>query len=105
MEISLNLRQLILGAAVVSLVILLALIGHAVTPVAEGSPLVLTPERWEAAALARKAGVEIVRLEADGRALAGKGAGAGGEAQENHTGHHDPLRFPAISEASRYRGK
>ena len=31
MEISLNLRQLILGAAAVSLVILLALIGHAVT--------------------------------------------------------------------------
>jgi len=70
MEISLNLRQLILGAAAVSLVILLALIGHAVTPFAEGSPLVLTPERWEAAALAHKAGAEIVRLEADGRALA-----------------------------------
>lgn len=69
MEISLNLRQLILGAAIACLVTLLALVGQAVTPVAEGSPLVLTPERWEAAALARKAGAEIVRLEADGRAL------------------------------------
>ena len=37
MEICLNLRQLILGAAAVGLVILLALIGHAVTPVAEDS--------------------------------------------------------------------
>ena len=42
---------------------LLAGVGHAVTPVAAGSPLVLTPVRWEAAALARKAGAEIVRLE------------------------------------------
>lgn len=70
MEISLNLRQFVLGAATVCLVILLALVGHAVTPVVEGSPLVLTPERWQAAALARKAGAEIVRLEADSRALA-----------------------------------
>jgi hypothetical protein len=69
MEISLNLRQLVLGAAAVCLVVVLAVVGHAVTPVAEGSPLVLTPERWAAAALARKAGAEIVRLEADGRAL------------------------------------
>jgi hypothetical protein len=74
MEISLNLRQLVLGAAAICLIVLLAVVGHAVTPVAEGSPswaprLVLTPERWEAAALARKAGAEIVRLEADGRAL------------------------------------
>ncbi len=70
MEINLNLRQVILGAAAVCLIVLLALVGHAVTPVAEGSPLVLTSERWEAAALARRAGVEIVRLAADGRALA-----------------------------------
>jgi hypothetical protein len=70
MEISLNLRQLVLSAAAVCLVVLLAVVGHAVTPVAEGSPLVLTPERWEAAALARRAGAEIVRLEVDGRALA-----------------------------------
>ena len=70
MEINLNLRQVILGAAAVCLIVLLALVGHAVTPVAEGSPQVLTPERWEAAALARRAGVEIVRLAADGRALA-----------------------------------
>ena len=69
MEINLNLRQLALGAAAIGLIVLLAVVGHAVTPVAEGSPLVLTPERWEAAALARKAGAEIVRLEADGRAL------------------------------------
>lgn len=69
MEINLNLRQLILGAAAIGLFVLLAVVGHAVTPVAEGSPLVLTPVRWEAAALARKAGAEIVRLEADGRAL------------------------------------
>jgi len=69
MEINLNLRQLVLGAAAVCLVVLLAVVGRAVTPVAEGSPVVLTPERWEAAALARKAGAEIVRLEADGGAL------------------------------------
>lgn len=69
MEINLNLRQLILGAAAVGLIVLLAVVGHAVTPVTAGSPLVLTPVRWEAAALARKAGAEIVRLEADGRAL------------------------------------
>jgi hypothetical protein len=76
MEINLNLRQLALGAAAIGLIVLLAVVGHAVTPVAEGSRswppprLVLTPERWEAAALARKAGAEIVRLEVDGRALA-----------------------------------
>lgn len=69
MEINLNLRQLILGAAAIGLIVLLAVVGHAVTPVAAGNPLVLTPVCWEAAALARKAGVEIVRLAADGRAL------------------------------------
>ena len=47
MEINLNLRQLALGAAAIGLIVLLAVVGHAVTPVAEGSPLVLTPERTE----------------------------------------------------------
>lgn len=53
----------------VGLVLLLAVVGHAVTPVAEGSPPVLTPERWQATVLARRANAEIVRLEADSRAL------------------------------------
>ena len=47
----------------------LLLIGRAASPVSADGPTVLTPDRWEAAALARKAGTEIVRLTADARAL------------------------------------
>ena len=70
MEISIDLRKLTLGAGIVGLILVLGLIGRSVSPVVADKPQVLTPERWEAAALARKAGAEIVRLEADGRALA-----------------------------------
>jgi hypothetical protein len=47
----------------------LLLIGRAASPVIADSPAVLTPDRWQTAALARKAGTEIVRLAADARTL------------------------------------
>jgi len=69
MEISIDLRKLALGVGIVGLILVFGLIGRSVSPVAAGKPQVLTPERWEAAALARRAGAEIVRLQADGKAL------------------------------------
>ncbi len=95
MEINLNLRQLALGAAAIGLIVLLAVVGHAVTPVAEGSPLVLTPERWEAAALARRAGAEIVRLEADGRAPGYPGGRGAARCRAGHAAGAADLRRPA----------
>ncbi len=70
LELRPDLRHLFWGAAAIVLLAALAIIGHAVTPALETGPLVLTPERWEVAALARRAAAEIVRLEADSRALA-----------------------------------
>jgi hypothetical protein len=69
MEITLNLRKLALGIGIAGLIHVLGLVGHGVTPVLAGKPQVLTPERWEAAALARRASAEIVRLQADSAAL------------------------------------
>jgi hypothetical protein len=69
MEITLNLRKLALGIGIGWLILVLGLVGHSVTPVLSDKPQVLTPERWEAAALARRASAEITRLQADGEAL------------------------------------
>ena len=69
MEIRCNGRHLVIGAVVLGLVLALAAVGRAVTPVAEGSPVLLTPERWHAGRLARQAAAEIARLTVDGHAL------------------------------------
>ena len=47
----------------------LLLIGRAASPAVADGPVVLTPDRWQAAALARKAGAEVVRLAADAQSL------------------------------------
>jgi hypothetical protein len=43
----------------------LGLLGHAVTPVEGGTPRLLSPDRWRAAALAREARAETERLHED----------------------------------------
>jgi len=42
-----------------------ALLGHVVSPAEAGSPVLLRPEIWQAAALARKAAAETVVLQRD----------------------------------------
>jgi len=64
-----DLRQCVLGLAVLGLVVLFALIGRGVTPIEAATPVVLTPARWTALNLSRQARGEIGRLEADGQAL------------------------------------
>jgi hypothetical protein len=69
MEISLDFGkvwQVSLGLLVAGA---LLLIGRAAGPVAVEGPAILTPDRWQTAVLARKAGIEIVRLAADARTL------------------------------------
>lgn len=62
-------RPFIIGALVAALVVGLAVLGHAVSPVEAGRPLALTPERWLAAILARQANAEIARLATDMQTL------------------------------------
>jgi hypothetical protein len=70
MDISLeDARPVAIGALVVGLLIGLALLGHGVSPVEAGRPQVLTPERWLAAALTRRANAEIARLASDAQTL------------------------------------
>lgn len=69
MEISLDFGKAWKAGLGLFPVLALLLIGWAATPVVADSPAILTPDRWQAAALARKAGVEIVRLAADAQTL------------------------------------
>ncbi len=69
MEISLDFGKAWKAGLGLFLALALLLIGRAATPVVADSPAILTPDRWQAAALARKAGVEIVRLAADAQTL------------------------------------
>jgi hypothetical protein len=74
MEISLDFGKAWQTALGLCLVLALLLIGRAASPVTADDPALLTPDRWQAAALARKAGSEIVRLAADAQALHGLAA-------------------------------
>jgi len=69
MEISLDFGKAWQAALGFFLALALLLIGRAASPVTAEGPAILTPDRWQAAALARKAGAEIVRLAADAQAL------------------------------------
>ena len=69
MEISLDFGKTWKAALVLLVAVALLLIGRAASPVAADDPAILTPDRWQAAALARKAGTEIVRLADDARTL------------------------------------
>ena len=74
MEVSLDFGKAWRASLGVCLALALLLIGRAASPVEADRPVVLTPDRWQAAALARKAGAEIVRLAADAQALHGLAA-------------------------------
>ncbi len=69
MEISLDFGKAWQAGLGLCLALALLLIGRTATPVIADRPAILTPDRWQAAALARKAGVEIVRLAADAQTL------------------------------------
>ncbi len=69
MEISLDFGKAWQAGLAVLVALGLLLIGRAASPVVAGSPVVLTPEYWQAAALARQARAELVRLAADAQAL------------------------------------
>lgn len=69
MEISLDFGKAWQAALGLIVALALLLIGRAASPVIADRPVVLTPDRWQAAALARKAGAEIVRLAADAQTL------------------------------------
>jgi hypothetical protein len=47
----------------------LGLLGRAVTPTETGRPVLLSPDRWQAASLARKARAETAKLHADAQRL------------------------------------
>jgi hypothetical protein len=68
MELILN-KRLLAALGGLLLMLLFGGVGHAVTPPADDAPELLTPERWQTAQLARRAGAEIVRLGADVKAL------------------------------------
>ena len=74
MEISLDFGKAWKSALGLFVALALLLIGRAASPVAADLPAVLTPDRWQAAALARKAGAEIVRLAVDAQTLHGLAA-------------------------------
>ena len=70
MDISLeNPRPLVTGVLLAGLLIGLALLGQDASPVEAGRPQVLTPERWLAAGLTRRADAEIARLAEDAQTL------------------------------------
>ena len=75
MEISLDFGKAWKAVLGLLVAVALLLIGRAASPSAADGQVVLTPERWQAAALARKAGIEIARLTVDGRALHDLAAG------------------------------
>lgn len=58
-------RRTLYGVVGVGIVVALFVLGHFVTPVEAQTPQMLTPERWQAAALARKAAAEVVRIDGD----------------------------------------
>jgi hypothetical protein len=69
MEISLDFGKVWKAGLGLLVALALLLIGRAASPVTADGPAILTPDRWQAAALARKAGIEIARLAVDARAL------------------------------------
>lgn len=71
MEIDFNarVRRDAAGGLLVCLLSAVLILGRSVTPVEAGRPQALTPERWQAAALARKAHAEIARLLVDVQTL------------------------------------
>jgi hypothetical protein len=69
MEISLDFGKAWKVSLGLFVALALLLIGRAASPVTAEGPGILTPERWQAAALARKAGTEIVHLVTDAQAL------------------------------------
>jgi len=74
MEISLDFGKAWKTGLALFVALALLFVGRAATPVAADNLAILTPDRWQAAALARKAGAEIVRLAADVQALHGLAA-------------------------------
>lgn len=58
-------RRALYGIVAAGIGIALFVLGHFVTPVVAQAPQLLTPERWQAAELARKAAAEVVRIDAD----------------------------------------
>lgn len=71
-EIGFNNRQsrmVVIASVLLAIGIGLALLGRVVTPVEAEHLVLLTPERWQAAALARQAAAETVRLQTDATAL------------------------------------
>lgn len=69
MEISLDFGKAWKAGLGLIAALALLLIGHAASPAVADGPLLLTPDRWQAAALARKARAEVVRLAADAQSL------------------------------------
>ena len=72
LDLTLSRTQLIITStlALVFLLAGLSVIGSRVTPVVAGEPVLLTPARWTAAALARQTRTETDRIYADAEALA-----------------------------------
>ena len=71
-EIGFNNRQsrmVVIAGVLLAVWIGLALLGHVVTPVEADHLVLLTPERWQAAALARQAAAETIHLQTDATAL------------------------------------
>ena len=71
-EIGFSNRQARIGviAAVLLVVVIgLGFLGRVVTPMEADTLVLLTPDRWQAAGLARQAAAETVRLQTDGTAL------------------------------------
>jgi hypothetical protein len=58
-------RRTLYGVVGAAIVVALFVLGHFVTPVEAQAPQMLTPERWQAAALARKAAAEVVHIDSD----------------------------------------
>lgn len=74
MEISLDFGKAWKTGLALFVALALLFVGRAATPVAADNLAILTPDRWQAATMARKAGTEIVRLAADVQALHGLAA-------------------------------
>lgn len=71
-EIGFNQRQASLVLVIGVLLLLgigLGFLGRAVTPIEADTLVLLTPERWQAAALTRQAAAETLRLQADATLL------------------------------------
>lgn len=71
MEISLEeTRPWLYGGVLAGLAVALAILGYVVSPQVAGRPVSLSPERWRAVAMERRAAAEIGRLLGDSQALA-----------------------------------